>query len=177
MNTLEDIKESLSNEYFLGSKWNELPDDQKVMLIDKICHRVLIDRESSMQKEIDRLKQENGLSMIKIDGLNVLLKSCEEALLKSQQENENLKKIISGNTFFDEKEVLLKEIEKLKGENKELRAEIKYNEDSFCAMTSNRTAFKFWKEKEAEIESLKGKLDEATEELKRWESGERNIEQ
>lgn len=56
----------------------------------------------------------------------------------------------------------LSERDKLREEVERLKADLKYQEESFCSMTSNRTAFKFWKEKELELSKLKEENERLT---------------
>ena len=123
----------------------------------------LNDEISKLQEENERLKQNK-------EDLTTLVRQWTEAHNKVS---------LSGN---EERNSLQSEIDRLKELNndlkryheayQELKKDLKDQEQAFCAMTSNRTAFKFWKEKQseidkanAEIESLKGKLNKINDEI------------
>lgn len=70
-----------------------------------------------------------------------------------------------GAFITDEALRFIQERDKLREEVERLKADLKYQEESFCSMTSNRTAFKFWKEKELELSKLKEENERLTKDL------------
>lgn len=55
------------------------------------------------------------------------------------------------------------ELETLREESKRLKNDLKSQEESFCSMTSGKTAFEFWKKLKTELEQVKKQVKKANE--------------